>query len=332
MLALLGERTPTLTEEWLTAVRPEAANLRVALERALLRRSVDPFVERAMSLYRFWVAVGGAVEGERWLADAAECLAHEEVPMRASAFAWRGDLLRVLGRLDEATVLAEKAQRLYEAIGDEAGRAGALETLGLVFTARGDLDEADEALAEALSWRRSHDPAVAGRLVANLAEVALARHEFERAAELAAEAMVEANRQGSVLGAGQTLLTLGIALLYAGRESEARVRLQEALGTYDRVEFPAGTAAVLEAIAAIEAGERPERAAELAATAAKLREENHVALDSFEREMHDSTLQRIEAAVGREAAWIAWNRGAAMTREQVLALARDAQPAPDTAA
>jgi len=304
----------------------------VALEWALVRRSVEPFVERAMPLYRFWVAVGGAVEGQRWLADALECLADEEVPLRARALAWRSDLLRVIGQLDEAAVLAEKAQSLYEAIGDEAGRAGALETLGLVFTARGDLDEADDALAEALRWHRIHDPAVAGRLVANLAEVALTRHEFERAAELAAEAMVEANRQGSVLGAGQTLLTLGVALLYVGQESEARARLQEALVTYDRVEFPAGTAAVLEAIAAIEAGERPERAAELAATAAKLRKENDVALDSFEREMHDSTLERIEAAVGREAACLAWKRGAAMTREQALALARDAQPAADTAA
>jgi predicted ATPase len=96
MLSLLGERTPTLTEEWLALVRPEAANLRVALEWALRDRRVEPFVERGNLLYRFWLSVGGAMEGRRWLADAAEHLANDNVPLRARALAWSGGLLRVM--------------------------------------------------------------------------------------------------------------------------------------------------------------------------------------------------------------------------------------------
>ena len=325
MLSLLGDRTPTITEEWLAVVRPEAANLRVALERALHHRRVEPFVERAILLYRLWRHVGGAMEGQRWLADAAEQLANKNVPLRARALAWSGELLRVMGRLDEAALLVEEALRLQESVGDQAGRAGAMETLGLIATARGDLKEADEALAEALRWHRSHDSATAGRLVANLADVALARHDFERAAELAAEAMVEARRQRSLVGIGQTLLTLGIALFYIGRQAEARDRLEEALASYERVDFPEGIAAVLEAIAAIEAGERPERAAELAGAAANLRDENDLALDSFEREMHNSTMEKVEAAIGPEATRLASKRGAAVEHEQLPTWARQAQ-------
>ena len=326
MLSLLGERTPTITEEWLAVARPEAANLRVALERALNDRRVEPFVERAILLYRVWMHVGGAMEGQRWLADASAQLANQNVPLRARALAWSGELLRVMGRLREAALLVEEALRLYESVGDQAGRAGALETLGLIATSRGDLKEADEALADALRWRRSHDPATAGRLVANLADVALARHDFERAAELAAEALVEARRQRSAVGTGQTLLTLGIALFYTGSRAEAHDRLEEALTSYERVDFPEGIAATLDAIAAVEAEERPERAAELAGAAANLRDEYDLALDSFQREMHDSTMEKVDAAIGSEATRRASKRGAAVNHEQLPQWARGTSP------
>jgi tetratricopeptide (TPR) repeat protein len=94
-------------------------------------------------------------------------------------------------RLDEAASLVEEALRLHQSVGDEAGRAAAAETLGLIAIARGDPQEAEEAFADALRWHRTHDSATTGRLVANLADVALARRDFDRAAELASEAMVE---------------------------------------------------------------------------------------------------------------------------------------------
>ena len=319
VLSLLGEDTPTLAEEWVAVLRPEAANVRVTLDRALRRGRVEPFVERAKLLYRVWIAVGGAMEGQRWLADATECLGEDDTALRGRAIAWRSDLLRVIGRLDEAGALAEEARRMFDAIGDKARSAGALETIGLIATARGDLDGAEEALAEALRWHRNHDSPSAGRLTANLADVALARHDFHRAAELAAEAMHEARRQRSAVGTGQTLAALGMALVGLGRKDEARRRLDEALVMFDRVGYPAGTASVLEAIGAMDATVRPERAAELVAAAGKLREENDLALDPFERELHDSTMERLEASLGAEAMHQASQRVAGMTREQVLA-------------
>jgi predicted ATPase len=318
MLSLLGEDTPTMAEEWIAILRPETANVRVALDRALRGRCVEPFVERAKLLYRVWIAVGGVVEGQRWLADAAECLGDGETALRGRAIAWRSDLLRVMGRLDEAGELAEEARRVFDAIGEEARGVGALETIGLIAVARGDLERAEEALAEARRWHRRHDSPSAGRLTANLADVALARHDFQRAAELAAEAMDEARRQRSAVGIGQTLTTLGIALAGLGRPDEGRRRLAEALVMFDRVGYPAGTALALEAIGAIEAAMRPERAAVLVAAAGKLREENDLALDPFERELHDSTTERLAAALAADALHRASQRGAVMSRQQVL--------------
>jgi hypothetical protein len=118
-------------------------------------------------------------------------------------------------------------------------------------------------------------------------------------------------------------LTLRIALIHIGRQPEARDRLEEALASYERVGFPEGIAAVLEAIAAIEARERPERAAELARAASHLREENDLVLNSFEREMHDSTIEKVEAAIGPEATRRACERGAAIKHEQMPTWVRE---------
>jgi predicted ATPase len=326
MISVLGEDTPTTAEEWIAGLRPETANLRVALLRALRRRRVEPFVERAKLLYRVWVSVGALAEAERWLADATECLARDDVALRARAMAWRSDLLRLLGRLDEAATLAEQAKRLCDAIGNEAEGTGALETIGLIATARGDFDRAEEALAAALHWHREHQSPFAGRLMANLADVALAKHDFEHAALLAAEALDDARRQGSAIGTGQTLATLGIALLGLGREDEARNSLGEAYVTLERIGYVLGMPQVLEAIAAIDASTRPERAAELVALAERLREENdfqnEFAFGSFEHELQASTMEKLSATLGVESLHQASQRVASMTLEETIELAR----------
>jgi DNA-binding NtrC family response regulator/tetratricopeptide (TPR) repeat protein len=104
-------------------------------------------------------------------------------------------------RYDQALALAERAVALQEGLGQAAGLAGALATLGQIYVRIGDLQRAEVVLHRALAVRSSvqfHE--TTGAVNDTLAQMSLMRGDYEHAAEYlqrAAEAYGAYGRQTS---------------------------------------------------------------------------------------------------------------------------------------
>jgi predicted ATPase/DNA-binding SARP family transcriptional activator/Tfp pilus assembly protein PilF len=135
-----------------------------------------------------------------------------------------------LGRYDEAREYIVEAQRLYRALGMQAGLASALAMEGHLATLAGQLDLAQAILAEGLTLARRYDGYVRVLHVLHcLAEVAFCRGDYAQARQLCEEqlALVE-SRDNEVFGLAALLLLFRISGTLRTDQS-ARVFLDRAL-------------------------------------------------------------------------------------------------------
>ncbi len=179
---------------------------------------------------RILLLVQGPLPPREALPVAEEAVAVAELAgadlYRAAAFQARGAVKRLLGRLDEALVDLERARALWERHGSTR-MAWALDDLGALFAARGDLARARSCYEQALSIIDRH-PEAQG-LAANQARLArvLVRDEPDRALELAVRAADAGRAIG--LNAAESVLTLGWVTLARGdREGAARLAAEAA--------------------------------------------------------------------------------------------------------
>jgi diguanylate cyclase len=127
-----------------------------------------------------------------------------------------------------------EAHRLYEQIGDRAGRADVLNRIGIVFFGHGDLDEAQDAYERSLALRTStDDPLAVAGLRNNLAKVMTARGEHD-----AALVHLEGARAGFAdahepLGVAMTVHNVAEVHAARGAHDVAARLLEEAIAGYD---------------------------------------------------------------------------------------------------
>jgi tetratricopeptide (TPR) repeat protein len=209
---------------------------------------------------------------------------------------------------------------LYRETQDEHDIAMALEEVGEPLAQLGEVALARERFSEALHLLREHGTEVeTGRVLISMGYLELTQLNHERAAELfqeAADRMRRSSRAGEVAYA---LLNLGTARLALDHLEAADADLRESFGLYRSLKSPVGYAYSVEALGILRARlSEYEGAVLLLGAADRMFQENGVAMQSFERTLHEATVGTLETALGRTAFAIAWNRGAALTDDEIV--------------
>ncbi|MFI6757752.1 AfsR/SARP family transcriptional regulator [Micromonospora sp. NPDC050417] len=233
-------------EWWLRRLRAEAANLRAAmswLAEAGASADVPPYAELrlAAALARYCRLDGHYRDGHRWLAAALD--RHPEAPpeVRAGAGAAAAMLAMLSCDYPAATRRAEAALVAYRQVGDQAGVARVLLTLGSIAreqaryvdstvylaTAAATFAEYGDEWGEAQTVQlRGFTAWLSGDLDRADSRLRVSRRWYERLGDPRAEA--------------ETLMNLGAVALYRGDTDRAASLLDVALRRYSEVGFPEG--------------------------------------------------------------------------------------------
>jgi tetratricopeptide (TPR) repeat protein len=142
---------------------------------------------------------------------------------------------------DEVLVAARRAVALYRDLGDVVPLADALMRIGVIGCARGDVEEADAAIAEATALIQPTAPA---RLRATLAMVqgsrALDQHRFAEAADAYRRQAACYREEGSEFGEYLALINLAMVSLDIGEIDSAIEVLERAIAGLQRMRAPYG--------------------------------------------------------------------------------------------
>ena len=179
--------------EWRRRLEDELPNLLAALEWALETEppEAESAAALAVALGGHWYTHGRAVEGAAWLRR-TYALPGVPVGLRASLAQRLGVMLDQQADKAGAAVVLEEAIELFRQVGDRAGQARALNSLGSAARTVGSTTRARELYEEALAIRTEvGDDDGISVTTFNLAQLAMddgdfetARHLFERSHQL----------------------------------------------------------------------------------------------------------------------------------------------------
>jgi predicted ATPase/tetratricopeptide (TPR) repeat protein len=229
------------------------------------------------------------------------------------------------GRADEATARADDALSLAQAAGDGWNEGYALGTKAAIAARAGLMDEAEQLARTSVAVMRHIDQLWGvARVLLGEGDLARFRHHPGEAHERYVEALGILEEIGArpeiarcLAGLGRVAMDLG-SLEQARRHLTRSIELSQATGT--RI----GVARGLEVFATLAIQEKqPERAVQLAAAAAALRESAGVPpLPAARTEKYLASARHLGAsAVGR-----LWAQGLALSSEAAVALAVDVRP------
>ncbi|HVL82401.1 MAG TPA: tetratricopeptide repeat protein [Actinomycetota bacterium] len=226
------------------------------------------------------------------------------------------------GRHAEARALYERCLDLARSLGERRLESAAVEGVGRLHEAAGELDEALASFREALAIDRElGDPVgvaaaqyVIGNVLRRLGRAAEARSALDEALSLSAP-------RGVAPIAAATMLERGWLELDAGRESDAREVLIEAVSTFAAISHAAGVVAALEGLAATHLVDDPRLAAYLYGHADAERRRLGMPLAPSETGDHLARVDRVRTALGDGFAQ-PWDEGASTPTQDVLAALR----------
>ncbi len=140
---------------WLDRLERDYDDLRAALQWARAEEAaVEPGARLAAALHRFWALRGYLREGREWLERLLENGVSVAPSTRARAAYGAGLLAFNQGDYGRAETLSRESMSLYRGLGDAAGIALSLNTLGIVARNRGDYKGARALLEESLALSR----------------------------------------------------------------------------------------------------------------------------------------------------------------------------------
>ncbi|HWE63745.1 MAG TPA: tetratricopeptide repeat protein [Chloroflexota bacterium] len=239
-----------------------------------------------------------------------------------------GDVVCDQGDYMRATALCEESLALRRALGDTWGIAISLTSLGYVAQAQGDyarattLDEESLALFRNLgaTWNTACT-------LDSLSNVARKQGAYARAALLGEQSLARFREIQDDKGIARALTTLGQVARAQGERARAERLFRESLALY-RARGPIiGVVACLEGLAQVlcASGELPsgdgmERAVQLLAATAALREAQGTPLPAVDQAAYDQTIAMARESLGEQALAMACSRGAALSLEQAIAL------------
>ncbi|MEQ4725669.1 LuxR C-terminal-related transcriptional regulator [Nonomuraea sp. B19D2] len=329
--------------EWLSRIRLELANIRVALDFCLtVPGEAGAALRMCAGLYEYWVFHGAHSEARHWL-DQALRQESEPSPDRFDALVVYATIALLQGDAAAALPLLDECRDHARLIGD--GRADALTMClsGLAAFLQGDLPAAVPLLEGTLNrFGEDHDgPAHRGdRNDAFLASVYLSFAatflENPRARAFAESCRKTAKAAGAEWALSWGAWVVGLERWRAGDVQQATSLFQEALSRQYALDDRWGPAWVLEALAWVTAadGRAAERAAFLFGVAEKLRRLIGVSLSGFQpfAVAHDRCAADLRESLGDNGYETAFQRGLNLDFHDAIAHALGKRLLPEQAA
>jgi predicted ATPase/tetratricopeptide (TPR) repeat protein/DNA-binding XRE family transcriptional regulator len=236
-----------------------------------------------------------------------------------------GVFARQHGDAAAARVRMEESLAIFRELEDQAGIADVSLSLAEVASMQGDTEGATSLVEKALPYFRAHDnPEGVGWALNHLGHVAQIRGDYERARWLHEESLEWFEEGGgenpeAFEALGETALAQGeptLAITYFGKS----LKLSREQGA--RL-YTAWCLAGLAGVAALD--EDPERAAQLWSAAEALRQSIGGRAAPASHAMHERLMAAAREQMGQPAFDAAWAEGQAMTTEQAIELALEAE-------
>jgi predicted ATPase/class 3 adenylate cyclase len=223
------------TVTWLAEAERELDNYRAALEWGLTQgRDAVLVAAIAGGLEQFWYRNGLSVEGRYWTQRALEQVDAVQHPQAAARLLYAQSWLMSGKRAAE---LGERAIDLYESAGDCRGAAYARAALAFKLNQFGRLDEANEAVAQALAVMREHkDKHGLAIGLRYQAAIAAARGERAEAKDLYDKALAIFRELGDEIGLSLSQSDVAEWEFAAGHPDEALKAATEALSYHRAVD------------------------------------------------------------------------------------------------
>ena len=191
----------------------------------------------ALAYGDFWFVRGHVREGRRRLETAIAESGSVPAELRVLALIRAASLARVVGDADDSERHAAAALETARELGDGAAIAAALRELGDAIAFRNEYERAFSLYDEALAVAREAGDSTVPTLT-NLADVALAAGEFERALDYSGQAAGLASGSDAETVKAIADFNSASALVQLGRGAEASPRLRDALETVVRLDYP----------------------------------------------------------------------------------------------
>ncbi len=183
------------------------------------------------------VDLGRTFEKNNDLKDAIESYGEAATrnPQYATAHLHLGIAYGKQGDLDKALPAFEKAESIYQALGNLEGRAEVIFQRGALFNKRNKLAEAKAQLEQALMLAQANDnKSQVIKTLLQLCSVAFDAGETARSSEYAQQAVDLAQKNGMENLSAQALVDLGNSFLVRGQPAEAEKYLSQALESAQR--------------------------------------------------------------------------------------------------
>ncbi|MDQ2743772.1 MAG: tetratricopeptide repeat protein, partial [Chloroflexota bacterium] len=242
---------------------------------------------------------------------------------RARALMALGGVHSSRGKSDRAAALLEESLALHRKLGDERGVAVALGSLGLEADRQGDGETAKKRLKEALALHRERgDTAAVAHTLNNLGVSTTHLGALEEASGYLEESLELCQALSDQRIACNVLDSLGDLALRRGEYERATEYFRRALMVNRELGNRRKTMVLLGNVARLAAARgMMERAVQLGGAQAKLGAALRASLEPSVHAVLESVLDRAREALGEDAFQRAWERGAALSQEEVSDLA-----------
>jgi predicted ATPase/DNA-binding SARP family transcriptional activator len=232
---------------WLARLAAERGNLRAALAWALGGQAGELGLRLAAALWRGWHFGGAIGEGRDWLA-AALAQPGADTPARAQALLAAGALAAEQGDERAALPLLRASLALWDALGDQRGRAEVL-AHGAHVLAQGDRAAARSMAEQAVALLRGYgDPIALATALYNLAEAANLDGDYATTRALTEEGLALFRAAGDRWGSAAGLIQLGYIASARGDYPAARELFEESRTLWRELGNQAGRSTTLTAL------------------------------------------------------------------------------------
>jgi predicted ATPase len=306
----------------LVLIDSEMANIRTTLA-WLAQVDAATGLRLASALWRYWGIRGLINEGMRW----AETCWTDEAPDETRLVALRLISAVAMVRSDVATLRSTSQERLELArsAGDIGDQAGALNGLAVAAQLEGDYDEARGLMEQAVALAREDGQLFrVAAVVGNLGVIERLDGRFTRSQELLEESLAIFRASGATAHIPEILLNYADTLIAQESFGEAADAIREGLELVDEIDHSGWLPQALVVVASLAtATGRAENAATLLAAAHELEAaiDTHT-LDPQQGSVYQPTLERVRDILGPGTFAAAFERGASLTGDEALQLAR----------
>jgi tetratricopeptide (TPR) repeat protein len=220
----------------------ETGNLTATIGQALTDQRFDLAIPALEGLARYVRFTGAPESGLLQTAIYAAQRAGEQRG-QAKLLQAMGEIALARSNHETARSAYERAQPLYEQVGDVLGQANCIRGLGDIALARGDHDQARSAIERARSLYEQIG-AVYGQTecIRGLGNIAFARADHQTSRDAFEKAREQFERAGDVLEQAHCIKGLGDIALARSEHDTAREAYQQARPLYDRVGSVVGQA------------------------------------------------------------------------------------------